>query len=57
MVLFGELSEDVVEESDGRNILEAWAPTCEDEATCAACDFRHFCPRPAGNKINVPTAP
>lgn len=53
--------EDVVNEANGRNILEAWAPNCEDEATCVACDFRHFCPRPAGVSenygIKAPTAP
>ena len=53
--------EDIVAEVAGRNILQAWAPNCEDEATCAACDFRHFCPRPAGVPANhatkAPTAP
>ena len=53
--------EDVVAEATGRNILQAWAPNCQDEATCVACDFRHFCPRPAGvpadYKIKAPTAP
>lgn len=53
--------EDVVAEAAGRNILQAWAPNCQDEATCVACDFRHFCPRPAGvradYKIKAPTAP
>ena len=56
-----QAEEDVVDEADGRNILEAWAPNCEDEATCAACDFRYFCPRPAGapanHEIKAPTAP
>ena len=53
--------EDVVAEATGRNILQAWAPNCQDEATCVACDFRHLCPRPAGvpadYKIKAPTAP
>ena len=56
-----QAEENVVDEADGRNILEAWAPNCEDEATCAACDFRYFCPRPAGtpsnHEIKAPTAP
>jgi len=56
-----QAEEDVVTESAGRNILEAWAPNCGDEATCAACDFRYFCPRPAGTpdnyRIKAPTAP
>ncbi len=38
---------DILEETNGRNILKAWSPTCDDPATCAACDFRHFCPKPA----------
>lgn len=53
--------EDVVAEATGRDILQAWSPNCQDEATCDACDFRHFCPRPAGfpadYKIKAPTAP
>lgn len=53
--------EDVVAEATGRDILQAWSPNCQDEATCNACDFRHFCPRPAGSpadyKIEAPTAP
>lgn len=56
-----QAEEDVVTESVGRDILQAWAPNCEDEATCAACDFRYFCPRPAGKpenyKVKAPTAP
>lgn len=56
-----QAEEDVVTESAGRDILQAWAPNCEDEATCAACDFRYFCPRPAGapedHEIKAPTAP
>ena len=53
--------EDVIAEAVGRNILQAWAPNCDDDATCAACDFRHFCPKPAGESenyvIKAPTAP
>lgn len=53
--------EDIVAEAGGGNILTAWSPTCEDEATCVACDFRHFCPRPANAPpnyiIKAPTAP
>ena len=39
--------EDIVNEIKGRNILDAWSPDCEDAPTCAACDFRHFCPKPS----------
>ena len=56
-----QAEEDVVTESAGNDILQAWAPNCKDNATCAACDFRYFCPRPAGapedHKIKAPTAP
>lgn len=42
-------------------IPAAWGANCRDEGTCAACDFRHFCPSPAPNNvvinITVPTAP
>lgn len=52
---------DIVQESYSGNIVEAWYPTCEDEDTCVACDFRHFCPKPAGSpenyEPNTPTAP
>lgn len=34
------------------DIGRVWAPSCKDKATCDACDFHSFCPRPAG----VPTA-
>ena len=53
--------EDIVAESNTADILQAWSPNCRDEATCAACDFRHFCPRPAGEPVNyrvrAPTVP
>ena len=53
--------EDVVSEALGLDILRAWAPNCTDEGTCDACDFRYFCPRPAGEdanyEIKAPGAP
>ena len=53
--------EDVISEATNGNILQAWAPNSEDAATCAACDFRYFCPKPAGaqgiHQIKAPTAP
>lgn len=40
------------------DISRAWKPTCADKATCDACDFHSFCPRPAGEKTDrPPTAP
>ena len=41
-----QTEKDIVNETEGWNILKAWSPTCEDAPTCAACDFRHFCPEP-----------
>jgi hypothetical protein len=53
--------EDIVSETTRGNILHAWAPDCQDEATCAACDFRHFCPNPAPrngfHQVVAPKAP
>lgn len=54
--------EDIASESAGQNILQAWSPNCDDSDTCAACDFRRFCPKPAGSdsgnyRIKAPTAP
>jgi hypothetical protein len=50
--------EDIIEEALSGNILEAWSPQCADEDTCSACDFRHFCPNPAGvNNDYAPQAP
>ena len=54
--------EDIASESIGQNILKAWSPNCDDSDTCAACDWRRFCPKPAGNdsenyRIKAPTAP
>lgn len=43
-----KVEEDIVQEAEGSDILKAWSPDCEDEATCAACDFRYFCPSPCG---------
>ena len=53
--------EDITREANGLNILEFWSPDCADPDTCVACDFRHFCPKPAdsnkGYAIKAPTAP
>jgi PD-(D/E)XK nuclease superfamily protein len=50
--------EDIVEEANTGDILQAWSPQCEDEDTCSACDFRHFCPKPAGSADGyMPTTP
>lgn len=50
--------EDVVQETEIGNITRAWSPQCNDEDTCSACDFRHFCPHPAGKESSyVPSTP
>lgn len=53
--------EDIIREATNANILESWSPNCKDPATCVACDFRRFCPSPAGEsadfRIKAPTAP
>ena len=53
--------EDIITEALGGDILQAWSPNCEDQGTCDACDFRHFCPKPAnappGYQVKAPTAP
>jgi len=50
--------EDVISEAQSGNILHAWGPTCRDDDTCSACDFRRFCPRPAGKSQDyIPRTP
>ena len=55
------VEEDIANEASGRDILNAWSPTCQDRGTCAACDFRHFCPSPCGAsedyQLSTPKAP
>jgi hypothetical protein len=50
----------VADEAAAENILGHWDP-CGDDETCAACDFRHFCPNPAPRSgphvVEAPTAP
>lgn len=48
----------VAAEAANGNIAHAWVPNCQDDDTCVACDFRNFCPSPAGSaKGYVPIAP
>ena len=55
------VEENIIEEAHIGNLINAWYPDCEDEDTCSACDFRHFCPKPAGEKngylVSTPSAP
>lgn len=50
----------VLAEAVAGNIIQHWAP-CGDTESCAACDFRHFCPSPAPRSgphiISAPDAP
>ncbi|MCB9951664.1 MAG: PD-(D/E)XK nuclease family protein [Planctomycetaceae bacterium] len=50
----------VAQEAVAGAINPNWAP-CGDEETCAACDFRHFCPSPyphkKGHVVGAPSAP
>jgi hypothetical protein len=56
-----QAEEDIVSEAADGNILRSWSPNCSDDDMCSACDFRHFCPRPAGTQPGYipasPTAP
>ena len=45
------------EETDG-NAIRSWQPNCQEKNVCAACDFRYFCPKPAGRSDGcMPKAP
>lgn len=56
-----QAEENIVNEAIQGDILQAWSPQCQDEDTCSACDFRHFCPRPANSPVGyipgIPSAP
>jgi len=47
-------------EATAGTIMQHWQP-CGDAETCAACDFRHFCPNPhphpAHHTVTAPHAP
>lgn len=46
----------ILNEINSGDVNAAWAPTCSDGDTCAACDFRYFCPRPHGRAASGPIA-
>lgn len=53
-----EIEQRVSQEAACSDIMHAWPPTCADEGTCVACDFKSFCPKPAGAKKGyVPETP
>lgn len=39
------------------DISQAWAPSCQDADTCAACDVRYFCPKPHGKDVTYQIEP
>lgn len=42
-------------------VTRVWAPNCQEEETCVACDSRYYCPKPAGKnatyRISAPPVP
>jgi hypothetical protein len=55
-----EIETCVSSEAAAGNIMAHWMPRGDDD-TCAACDFRHFCPHPAPRSgqyiVTAPDAP
>jgi CRISPR/Cas system-associated exonuclease Cas4 (RecB family) len=52
------VEEDIFSETRNGDILRSWRPVNPDDGSCSACDFRHFCPRPAGKPDNhIPKSP
>lgn len=43
-----EIEKRISDEIYCEDISKAWAPNCQEEETCSACDFRYFCPKPFG---------
>jgi hypothetical protein len=43
-----QIESQIAEEARTADISVAWRPTCGEKETCDACDFRSFCPKPAG---------
>src|SRR5262249_46016247 len=55
-----QIEQCVAAEAAAGTIMQFWQP-CGDAETCAACDFRHFCPSPdphsTGYIVEAPNAP
>jgi CRISPR/Cas system-associated exonuclease Cas4 (RecB family) len=54
--IVSEIEGRIVDEAMQSSIRATWPPTCKEEATCVACDFRYFCPRPAAAPDVLATA-
>lgn len=39
-----DIEERVRAEQEAGDVEQTWGPNCRDPQTCAACDFRYFCP-------------
>lgn len=51
-----DIEQHIAKESQVGKILSTW-PVTGDEPTCASCDFRYFCPSPAGRRNQVGYSP
>jgi CRISPR/Cas system-associated exonuclease Cas4 (RecB family) len=54
--IVAEIESRVRDEEVRGSIRDTWPPTCDSAETCVACDFRHFCPRPAASRQELATA-
>ena len=56
-----QIEDALADEEIGGSAIRSWQPNCQDKSVCGDCDFRHFCPKPAGTPqnyaIKAPTAP
>lgn len=59
-VVVSGIEQCVAHEAAAGTIMQHWTP-CGDSETCAACDFRHFCPNPhpqsGTHVVTAPNAP
>lgn len=51
------IEENIEAESRTGSIAGNWIPNCNDDATCVACDFRHFCDKTCRGPAGTPIAP
>jgi CRISPR/Cas system-associated exonuclease Cas4 (RecB family) len=54
--IVAEIESRVRDEEIRGSIKNTWPPNCDSAETCIACDFRHFCPRPAASREELATA-